>query len=180
LVIGIRLFIANGRGAINGKANFIADTRENNKGIDYKGIKVDWTFCPGWKYKPLLFPAEEYLVFVFHYRNDNEYAVQLMPSYTFVSPPHRRYSANEEISMYIEDRLENKLQLADQTPITFKLPPDITKHYIVTFEKPYSLNNFNIDLDVFRDVILRLHYKKDNDAWNNYKNELIKQYKGRG
>jgi len=105
----------------------------------------------------------------------------LMPSYTFVShAANRRYSANEEISMYIEDGLEKKLKVNDETPITFKITPNITKHYIVTFEKPHSLDKFYIDVDVFRDVTLRIHYKKENNLWESYKNELVKKYKGRG
>ncbi len=179
-IIGIPLFLVKSGGAIHEEANFISDTRKNNKGITYKGIKVDWTFCPDWEYKPLFFHAEEYLVFMFHYSNDNEYNVQVMPSYMFASPHNRRYSANEEISMYIENALENKLKAEDQTPITFEIPSNATKHYIVTFEKPHSLDNFYVDVDVFRDVTLRLHYKKEDGEWSNYSNELIRKYKGRG
>ena len=179
-IIGIPLFLVKSGGAIHEEANFISDTRKNNKGINYKGIKIDWTFCPDWEYKPLFFPAEEYLVFMFHYRNDNEFNVQVMPSYTFASPHNRRYSANEEISMYIENALENKLKAEDQTPITFEIPSNDTKHYIVTFEKPHSLDNFYVDVDVVRDVTLRLHYKKEDGEWSNYSNELVRKYKGRG
>jgi len=179
-IVGIPLFLVKGNGAIHQEAHFMADTRENNKGITYKGIKVDWTFCPDWEYKPLFFPAEEYLVFMFHYTNNNDYDVQVMPSYTFASPPNRRYSANEEIAMYIEDALENEFKAEDQTPITFEIHPNATKHYIVTFEKPHSLDNFCVDVDVFRDVTLRLHYKKEDGEWSNYSNELVRKYKGRG
>ncbi len=179
-IIGISLFLVKGSEAIHAKAHFMTDTRENNKGITHKGIKADWAFCPDYEYKPLFFHAEKYLVFMFHYRNDNEYSVQLMPSYTFASPGNRRYSANEEIAMYIEDELEEKLKANDETPITFKVAPNATKHYIVTFEKPKDLKQFYIDVDVFRDVTLRIRYKKENSTWENYKNELIKKYKGRG
>jgi hypothetical protein len=170
-IVGIPLFLIKGSGVIHQEAYLMADTRKNNKGINYKGIKVDWTFCPDWKYKPLFFPAEEYLVFMFHYRNDNEFNIQVMPSYTFASPHNRRYS---------ENALENKLKAEDQTPITFEISPNATKHYIVTFEKPHSLDNFYVDVDVFRDVTLRLHYKKEDGQWNNYSNELVRKYKGRG
>jgi len=179
-IIGIPLFLVRSSGGIPVKAHIITDTRKDNKGITYKGIKVDWAFCPDWEYKPLFFSAEEYLVFMFHYWNDNEYNVQVMPSYTFASPHNRRYSANEEISMYIENALENKLKAEDQTPITFEVPPNAAKHYIVTFEKPHSLDNFYVDVDVFRDVTLRLHYKKEDGEWSNYSNELVRKYKGRG
>jgi len=172
--------MAKGGEGIYKKAHFVSDTRKDNKGINYKGVKIDWIFCPDWEYKPLLFPAEEYLVFMFHYGNDNEYSIQLMPSYTFVSSDNRRYPANEEISMYIEDELEDKLKVEDETPITFELPPDITKHYIVTFEKPRSLDRFYVDVDIFRDVTARIYYKKEDGFWSNYKNELVNKYKGRG
>jgi len=179
-IIGIALFLLRSSGRIPVKAHLVTDTRKNNGGVAYKGIKVDWAFYPDWKYKPLFFPTEEYLVFVFHYRNDNEYDVQLMPSYSFASPHNRRYSANEEIAMYIEDGLENKLKVEDEIPITFKVAPNNTGHYIVTFEKPNSLDNFYVDVDVFRDVTLRLYYEKENGIWKNYKNELVKKYEGRG
>lgn len=179
-IIGIPLFLVRSSGGISVKAHIVTDTRKNNKGMTYKGIKVDWTFCPDWEYKPLFFPAEEYLVFMFHYTNNNDYNTSVMPSYTFSSPPNRRYSANEEISMYIEDGVENKFKAEDQTPITFEISPNATKHYIVTFEKPHSLDNFCVDVDVFRDITLRLHYKKEDGEWSNYSNELVRKYKGRG
>ena len=179
-VIGISLFIESGNRTIHKEATLVTDTRKNNQGISYKGIKIDWTFYPDWEYKPLLFHAEEYLVFVFHYTNISAYDVSVMPSYTFASPRNRRYSANEEIAMYIESDVENKLKVNDETPITFKIPPDVTKHYIVTFEKPHSLKKFYVDVDVFRDVALRIHYKKENGSWVNYKNEFAKKFKGRG
>jgi len=179
-IIGIPLFLVRGSGGIPVKAHTITDTRKNNNGMTYKGIKVDWTFCPDWEYKPLFSPSEEYLVFMFHYTNNNDYNTSVMPSYIFSSPPNRRYSANEEISMYIENGVENKFKAEDQTPITFEISPNATKHYIVTFEKPHSLYNFCVDVDVFRDVTLRLHYKKEDGEWSNYSNELVKKYKGRG
>ncbi|MCD6309794.1 MAG: hypothetical protein J7M18_03710 [Candidatus Eremiobacteraeota bacterium] len=55
-----------------------------------------------------------------------------MPSYTFVPPYGKRYPANEEISMYIEDSLERELYVEDQTPIAFKISPGATKYYITT------------------------------------------------
>jgi len=179
-IIGIVLFMARESGAAHQKIHFVTDTRKNGKGVTYKGIKVDWSFCSNWQYKPLFVPAEEYLVFMFHYTNNNQHDVQLMPSYTLVSPGNRDYSANEEIAMYIEDRLEDKLKVNDETSITYKISPDITKHYIVTFEKPQALDRFYVDVDVFRDTTLRIHYEKKGETWVNYENELIQKYKGRG
>jgi len=117
---------------------------------------------------------------MFHYTNDNQHDVQLMPSYTLVSPGDRDYSANEEIAMYIEDRLEDELRVNDETSITYKISPGTIKHYIVTFEKAQSLDSFYVDVDVFRDVALRIHYEKKDRVWVNYENELVKKYKGRG
>ena len=179
-IVGVVLFLTRSSGRIPVKAHLVTDTRENNKGISYKGIKIDWTFYPDWEYKPLFVSSDKYLVFMFHYTNNTDYDVVLMPSYTFSAPDSRRYSANEEIAMYIEDGLENRLKANDETPITFKVKPKATKHYIVTFERPKRLEQFSVDVDVFRDVTLRIFYKKENGIWVNCKNALIKKYKGRG
>jgi len=179
-IIGIPLFLARSSGRVSSKAHLVTDTRKNNGGITYKGIKVDWSFYPDWKYKPLFLHSDEYLVFMFHYTNNNAYDVVLMPSYTFAAPNIRRCSANEEIAMYIEDGLENELKVNDETPITFKISPNTTRHYIVTFEKPQKMKEFYVDVDVFRDVTGRIHYRKENNTWKDYKNELIKKYEGRG
>jgi hypothetical protein len=179
-VIGLSLFIFEKTQAAHQKIDFVTDTREDNGSVTYKGIKIDWTFCPNWKYKPLLFSAREYLVFMFHYTNGNMSQVQLMPSYSLVSPGERNYSANEEISMYIEDRLENELKLSDETSVTYAISPGDVKHYIATFEKAPSVDSFYVDVDIFRDLTLRIHYAKKGNSWINFKNELIKKYKGRG
>jgi len=179
-IIGISLFLVRSSGKIPVEAHLSTDTRKNDAGITYRGIKIDWTFYSDWKYKPLFLYAEKYLVFMFHYTNNTGYDAQLMPSYTFVSPGNRRYSANEEIAMYIEDRLEDKLKANDEVSITYKISPDVTKHYIVTFEKPQALDHFYVDVDVFRGVTLRVHYEKKGETWVNYENELIEKYKGRG
>jgi len=179
-VIGLTLLKLESRAAINEGNKFINDTRENNQGIIYKGIKIDWSFCPDWKFKPLFQHEEEYLVFVFHYKNSGDKTVQLMPSYTCYSPDSRSYSANEEISMYIENEVEDKLKVKDETPVTYRIFPGGTKHYIVTFEKPHSLNEFHVDVDIFRDAVLRLNYRKKDGTWENYENKLENEYKGRG
>lgn len=179
-IIGVPLYFVKSSAAMHVTAHCLTDTRDSNKGITYKGIKVDWIFCPDWEYKSLLFPAEEYLVFMFHYTNNSEHDVQLMPSYTFASPGNRRYSANEEIAMYIEDEAENTFKAEDQTAMTFKIRPSTTKHDLVTFEKPGSFDHFYVDVDVFRDVTLRLHYKNEDGRWINHSNELVNEYKGRG
>ncbi len=179
-VIGIAMFLSRGSGRIPVKAHLVTDTRKNDAGVSYKGIKIDWTFYPDWEYKPLFAPAKKYLVFMFHYTNNTKYGVVLMPSYTFAAPNSRRYSANEEIAMYIEDGLEKRLKANDETPITFNVPAGSTKHYIVTFERPLGMNQFYVDVDAFRDLTLRIKYRKENGSWRNYKNELVKKYKGRG
>jgi len=179
-ISGVVLFNAKLHGTASERGNFISDTRYENKGIDHKGISIDWSFSPDWRYKPLFFPSKEYLVFVFHYKNDSEYDIELAPSYTFVPPPHRRYSANEEISMYIEDDVEDELGITDETSMSYKISPGATIHYIVTFEKPENLNHFYIDVDIFRDDTLRLYYEKKCGTWVNANNELIDKYRGRG
>jgi len=179
-VLGAILFNPRLRNRFREKDNFVSDTRYDNKGMNYKGVSIDWAFCPDWQYKPLFFSSKEYLVFVFHYGNNNEYSIDLMPSYTFVSPPNRRYSANEEISMYIEDGVENELGLVDESSMSYKIPSGAAKHYIVTFEKPEGLSRFYVDADIFRDFTLRIHYAKKADSWVNVKSEWVEKYKGRG
>lgn len=179
-VIGASLFTLERIRASHQKIVFVSDTRGNDSGTTYKGIKIDWTFCPDWEYKPLLAPVREYLVFMFHYTNGNKNHVQLMPSYTLVSPGERNYAANEEISMFIEDKLEDELKVNSETPITYAIAPGSVKHYITAFEKPSSVDNFYVDLDVFRDVVLRIHYAKRDNSWVNFKNEWVNKYKGRG
>ncbi|MBN1365253.1 MAG: hypothetical protein JW976_10655 [Syntrophaceae bacterium] len=178
-ILGIALFITNREG-ISAKTHFMTNTEENNEGAIYKNIKIDWDFCPGWEYQPLFFHAEEYFVFVFHYTNNNDEDVFLMPSYLFSFSGSRRYSANEEIAMYIEDEIENQLRIEAQTPMSFRMSPHNTKHYLVTFEKPPAIKAFIVDVDIFRDVTLRIYYKKEGQTWIHYKNEFVKSYRGRG
>ena len=179
-IIGMSLFLTRSSGRIPVKAHISTDTRIKDEGKSYKGIKVDWTFFPDWEYKPLFFRSEEYLVFMFHYSNENNQVVQIMPSYTFVSTDNKQYPANEEIAMYIEDGIEKKLKVNDQTPFSFKLSRGATKHYIATFEKPHKLKQFYLDVDIWKDVSLRIYYRKSDDKWENYKNEFVNKYTGRG
>ena len=179
-IIGMVLYATLGNIHAPAEDHLIAGAKINKENLSYKGLSLDWVFCPDWEYKPLLFPAEEYLVFMFHYTNNNDYTVQVTPSYSFVSPKNRRYPANEEISMYIEDALETDLKTEDVNPFAFKISPNGTKHYIVTFEKPRSLESFYVDIDIFRDLTWRLYYKKVNGHWKNYTNKLVAKYKGRG
>ena len=178
-ILGAILFNVKSHNTILGKGNFISDTRYENKGINYKEISIDWAFCPDWQYKPLFLPSKEYLVFAFHYKNNSGYDIELAPSYAFVSPPNRRYSANEEIAMYIEDDVEDELGVTDETSMSYNISPGAIKHYIVAFEKPKDLNHFYVDIDIFRDNTLRLYYDKKEGVWMNSKNELINKYKGR-
>ncbi|MBN1521752.1 MAG: hypothetical protein JW928_04395 [Candidatus Aureabacteria bacterium] len=179
-IIGVALFLKKGDQELPRKTRFMTDTGENNKGAVYKGIKIDWAFCPSWEYQPLFFRSEEYFVFVFHYTNSNNEDVYLMPSYSFASSGNRRYSANEEIAMYIEDGIENQLKIQDQTPMNFKISPNSVKHYLVAFEKPPAITAFTVDVDIFRDVTLRLYYKKEGQIWVHDKNEFVNNYNGRG
>ena len=54
-ILGAILFNAKLRSIVREKGNFISDTRKENTGMNYKEISIDWTFCPDWQYKPLLF-----------------------------------------------------------------------------------------------------------------------------
>jgi len=179
-VVGFPLFFIKSSGKVPVNAHLATDTRKDHTGMTYKGIRVDWTFYPDWEFKPLFFPSDEYLVFMFHYTNTTSHNVVLMPSYTFTPPHTRRYSSNEEIAMYIEDGLENEIKAYDETPVTFKIPPHKVKHYIVVFEKPKPLDKFFVDVDVWKDISLRIHYRKKGNSWENYQNEWIKKYEGRG
>ena len=82
--------------------------------------------------------------------------------------------------MYIEDAVENQLNLTDETPMTFRVPAHGTRHYLVTFEEPQALTGFDVDVDVCRDITWRLHYEEQNGAWVNWANTLVNKYKGRG
>lgn len=163
-----------------GGGRFVADTRQDGSGMIYKGVDIDWTFCPEWRYKPLWAPARPYAVFMFRFRNESGWDIQLMPSYTFVSSRHRRYSANEEIAMYIEDEVEAGLGMDDETAITFEVPPGEAKYYLAVFERPALMKDIYLDVDLFRDVVLRIHYKYDHGRWINNRNEWVHNYKGRG
>lgn len=81
------------------------------RNLAYKGVQVDWTFYPDWQFKPLLLGKTAYFVFVFHYTNNGDHAIYLMPSYTFATPHEPWQAANEEIATYIEDGIEDDLKV---------------------------------------------------------------------
>ena len=179
-IVGVALFSVRASGRIPVKAHLSGDAATQSESLTHEELELNWSFYPGWEYKPLLTHAEEYLVFVFHYMNHSDYPVYLMPTYTLTSPPNRRYAANEEIAMYIEDAVENQLKLKDETPVNFEVPAHGTRHYIVTFEKPRPLSKFDVYVDVFRDVTWCLRYEKQNGTWVNWTNTVVRKYKGRG
>lgn len=179
-VLGLALLKLENGATTDKRTRFIEDTRANNTGIVHERVKVDWSFCPDWNYKPLFMHEKEYLVFVFHYQNMGDRMMHLMPSYACYSPQSRSYSANEEISMYIEDKVEDELKIKDETPIAYGVYPDSVKHDIVTFEKSRSLEEFYVDVDLFRDAVLRLYYRKEGGVWKNHANKMESIYKGRG
>ena len=151
----------------------------------YKGVQVDWTFYPDWEFKPLLAGPAQYLVFMFHYTNTSQYPVWLMPSCTFLALGEPRQAANEEIAMYIEDEVEDRVHAKDQTPISFRLPPGEQRNYLVVFEKPSELERFQVEVDAWQGHRLRIHYRSTRDAsgspvWVNEQNAWVEAYVGRG
>jgi hypothetical protein len=151
----------------------------------YKGVQVDWTFYPDWDFKPVLAGPAGYLVFMFHYTNTGRDAVWLMPSCTFVAPGKPRQAPNEEMAMYIEDRLEDRVRAKDQTPITFRIPPGQQRHYTVVFEKSPRLARFYVEVDAWQRHCLRIHYHRTadgsgNPVWISDHNEWVETYTGRG
>jgi len=183
-VVGLSLFgLRNTSGSPTTSA--ATDTRnQTNSHPTYEEVQVDWTFYPDWEFKPLLAGPAEYLVFVFHYTNTDHHPIWLMPSYAFVAPDEPRQAANEEIAMYIEDEVEDRVHAEDQTPITFRIPPDEQRHYIVLFEKPPGLERFYVEVDAWQGRCLRIHYRRtggpENPVWVNDHNEWIEKYLGRG
>jgi len=179
-VVGTSLFLTRTTGACAARAQVVTDTRGNNPALTYRGITINWSCLPEYTFKSVLFGEDEYVVFVFHYTNESNQHLQVMPTYTVTYGRNKRYAANEEIAMYIEDGVEKKLTFKDQTPITFKIAPGTTKHYIVTFEKPRECKKFYVDIDMYEDMSLRIHYRKEDTTWTNYQNEWIHKYNGRG
>ncbi len=184
-VVGLSLFgLRNTSGSPIASA--ATDTRKQaDSHPTYQGVQVDWTFYPEWEFKPLLAGPAEYLVFMFHYTNTSRYPIWLMPSCTFVAPGEPRQAANEEIAMYIEDALEDRVHAEDQTPITFRIPAGEQRHYLVVFEKPPALVHFYAEVDAWQGRCLKIHYRRDKDAsgnlvWINDHNEWIEKYLGRG
>jgi hypothetical protein len=183
-VVGLSLF-----GLRNTSGSPIAfaatDTRKQaDSHPTYQEVQVDWTFYPDWEFKPLLVGPAEYLIFMFHYTNISRYPIWLMPSCTFVAPSEPRQAVNEEIAMYIEDALEDRVHEKDQTPITFRIPPGEQRHYLVAFEKPSGLERFYVEVDAWQGRCLRIHYRRtggaENLVWVNDHNEWVEKYLGRG
>ncbi len=153
--------------------------------LTYKGVQVDWTFYADWQFKPLFLGKAAYFVFVFHYANNSAHAIYLMPSYTFVAPHERWQAANEEIATYIEDEIEDELGVADEPGLIYRVPAHGTRHYIVAFSKPPGVGSFHVDVDIWQDRTLRIHYRRAtegtaNSAWINHDNEWTEKYLGRG
>ena len=184
-VVGLSLF-----GLRNTSGSPIAfaatDTRKQaDSHPTYQEVQVDWTFYPDWEFKPVLVAPAQYLVFMFHYTNTGRDPIYLMPSCTFVAPGEPRQAANEEIAMYIEDALEDRVDAKDQTPITFRILSGKQRHYIVAFEKPPGLERFYVEVDAWQGRCLRIHYRKTadpsgNSVWVNDHNAWAEAYLGRG
>jgi hypothetical protein len=184
-VVGLSLFgLRNTSGSPIAPA--ATDTRKQaDSHPTYQEVQVDWTFYPDWDFKPVLVGPAQYLVFMFHYTNSGRDPIWLMPSCTFVAPGEPRQAANEEIAMYIEDTIEDRVHAKDQTPISFRIPPGEQRHYIVVFENPPGLERFYVEVDAWQERCLRIHYRSAADAsgnpvWMNDRNEWIEEYVGRG
>jgi C4-dicarboxylate transporter/malic acid transport protein len=170
---------------ISGRPVFAAAPRGNDAAAPSErcmqnGVELEWTFFPDWQYKPLLFPADHYLVFVFHYTNDSDFPVYVTPTYTLTCAPRIRHAANEEIAAYIEDAVEDELHLTEETPMTFQVPAHATKHDIATFEKPPAVTAFDVDVEVFDGRSWQLHYEQHGQTWVNSANREVVKYGGRG
>jgi len=162
-----------------------ASKSDDARDLAYKGLQVDWTFYPHWQFKPLLLGKAAYFVFVFHYTNNGDHAIYLMPSYTFAAPHERWQAANEEIATYIEDEIEDELGVTDEPGLIYRVPAGGTRHYIVVFRKSVDVRSFCVDVDIWQDRTLRIHYRRTTEgsgksSWLNAENEWIEKYLGRG
>ena len=181
-LLGIVLFTATPNRHFRASAVLGSDTKDQKAelSLSLNELELEWTFFADWQYKPLLFPADDYLVFVFHYTNHSDFPLYVTPTYTLECKPGIRYAANEEIAAYVEDAVETELGVTDETPITFKVPAGGIKHYIAVFEKPSGLTAFDVTVDVFEGHAWRLRYEKQGNAWVNSTNAVITTYRGRG
>ena len=148
--------------------------------VNHNGLRLGFTFVGDWSYKPLLFPSDEYFVFVFRYHNGSKQSVHVTPSYTLTTASGARYAANEEIAAYVEDAVEDKLQVTDETAMAFPVAGGETRDYIAAFEKPPDCTAFDVDVDVFTGHTWRLHFERKGEAWVNTVNRLETTYNGRG
>lgn len=141
--------------------------------VVFNDLQLQWTLYPAWRYKPLFVDADEYLVFVFHFTNRSGLPMHLTPSYTFSCTSGFRRAANEEIAAYIEDAVEENLGLTTQVPMAFTVPGGETKHYLTVFEKPPTMECFNVDIELLQGYGWRLHYEDRGQGWVNVKNTLL-------
>ena len=159
-----------------------ARNNENGEevGLGLNGLELDCSFFGTWPYQSFLLPAEEYYVFVFHYKNISNLPIHVTPSYTFTSKPSVRYAANEEIAAYLENVIEDELGVTDETAMAFSIGPGVTKHDIATFRKPPRCSGFDVYVELFEEKIWRLHYKIQEETWLTTQSKIEMKYHGRG
>jgi len=118
-LLGIVLFTTTPNRHFRTSAVLGSDTKDQKAelSLSLNELELEWTFFADWQYKPLLFPADDYLVFVFHYTNHSDFPMYVTPTYTLECKPGIRYAANEEIAAYVEDAVETELGVTDETPI---------------------------------------------------------------
>ncbi|MBN1983048.1 MAG: hypothetical protein JW795_16060 [Chitinivibrionales bacterium] len=140
-------------------------------------IELKWSFIPDYRYKPLILGENEYMVFMFDYINHSDFTKHITPSYSFISQKGKRSPANEEISAYIEDAIEDKVGYTSQTPMPFAIPAHQERHYIAAFEKTHGLNGFTVNIELFNKLGWSLSYEKSRNEWINTKNTILSKKK---
>jgi len=179
-LLGIPLFATTPNRRVPATATLAEEVAGRHGALNENGLALDWQFVPDWEYKPLLCGADTYLIFVFDYTNTTAYPMHITPSYTLRGPRGVRYAANEEIAAYVEDAVEQRLGVTDETGMSFRIPAHASRQYIAAFETPPSMAAFDVDVDVFQGRSWRLHYEKHADAWVNVGSEVVGGYSGRG